>query len=431
MMAVYSDIVCPFCGCLCDDIEVTVEDNELINARNACVVSRAKFLNHKLNNLSSPFVDGEKVCLEEAVDAAARIIAEAQRPLIYGLSSTDCGTIGLAVELGELAGGVVDNTSSVCHGPTILALQQVGESKTTLGEVKNRADLIIFWGSNPTEAHLRHLIRYSVMPKGMYTQEGRKSRYIVVVDVRETRTSRLADELIKIEANSDLELLLTLRATVRGVKITADNVSGVPMSQIETLAKRMKEAKMGIVFFGLGLTQSDGRHMNIDAAVGLVAELNHHTKFLLTPMRGHYNVAGANTVTTWQTGYPYAVDFSRGYPRYNPGEYTSVDLLAKGEPDAAIIIASDPVAHFPSKAAKHLTRIPVVTLDHKVTPTTMLSKVVIPVATVGVEAEGTAYRMDGVPLRLKKVIEPQEGVLSDADVLTRIVEKVKSLKEGA
>ena len=431
MMTVYSDAVCPFCGCLCDDIEVTVEGNEIVNAKNACAVSRAKFLNHRLNSLSAPTVDGEKVGIDEAVDTAARIIADARRPLIYGLSSTDCGAIGAAVELGELAGGVVDNTSSVCHGPTILALQQVGESKTTLGEVKNRADLIIFWGSNPIEAHLRHLIRYSVMPKGMYTQEGRKSRHVVVVDVRKTRTSRLADEFVKVDVNSDLELLLALRAVVRGSKIQAEEVSGVPLSQIKALAKRMKEARMGIVFFGLGLTQSDGRHMNIDAAVGLVAELSHHTKFLLTPMRGHYNVAGANTVTTWQTGYPYAVDFSRGYPRYNPGEYTSVDLLARGEPDAAVIIASDPVAHFPASAAKHLARIPVVTLDHKVTPTTMLSKVVIPVAVVGVEAEGTAYRMDGVPLRLKRVIEPHEGVLSDVDVLTKLVETVRSLKEGA
>ena len=193
----------------------------------------------------------------------------------------------------------------------------------------------------------------------------------------------------------------------------------------------MKSAKMGIIFFGLGLTQSDGRHMNIDAAVGLVAELNHHTKFLLTPMRGHYNVAGANTVTAWQTGYPYAVDFSRGYPRYNPGEYTSVDLLARGEADAAIIIASDPAATFPAEAAKHFARIPVVALDQKVTPTTMLSKIVIPVATAGVEAEGTAYRMDGVPLRLKKVVEPHDGVLSDADVLEMTIERVRALKEEA
>ncbi|RLI08663.1 formylmethanofuran dehydrogenase subunit B [Candidatus Bathyarchaeota archaeon] len=430
-MTVIRDVVCPFCGCLCDDLEVTVEGNKIVKTRNTCAISSAKYMHHEENRITAPSVDGREVPLDEAVEAAAEILASARRPLVYGLSSTECGAIAKAVELAELVGGVVDNTASVCHGPTILALQAVGESKCTLGEVKNRADLVIFWGCNPTEAHLRHLIRYSGMPKGLYTPEGRKGRYIVAVDVRETRMKRLADQFLKIEPNGDFELLSALRAAVREVKVQAETVAGVPREQIEALAERMKRVKMGVIFFGLGLTQSDGRHMNIDAAVGLVADLNHHTKFVLTPMRGHYNVAGANTVTAWQTGYPYAVDFSRGYPRYNPGEYTAVDLLARGEADAALIVASDPAAHFPADAARHLARIPVVTLDQKVNMTTMLSKVVIPVATAGVEAEGTAYRMDGVPIRLRKVVEPSDGVLPDAEVLQMIIDRVRALKEGA
>jgi len=428
-MAVFKDIICPFCGCLCDDLEVTIEGNKIVKTRYACAISSSKYTHHMENRIAAPTVDEKVVSLDDAVDAAAGILASARRPLIYGLSSTECVAIAKAVELAELVGGVVDNTSSVCHGPTILALQAVGESKCTLGEVKNRADLIIFWGSNPTEAHIRHLIRYSGMPKGLFTSEGRKGRYIVAVDVRETRMKRVADLFLRIEPNRDFELLSALRAAVRGSKIQAETVASVPRRQIEELAERMKGAKMGVIFFGLGLTQSEGRHMNIDAAVGLVADLNHHTKFVLSPMRGHYNVAGANTVTTWQTGYPYAVDFSRGYPRYNPGEYTSVDLLARGEADAAVVIASDPAAHFPADAARHLARIPVITLDQKVNVTTMLSKVVIPVATAGIEAEGTAYRMDGVPIRLRKVVEPHEGVLPDAEVLQMIIDRVRTLKE--
>ncbi|MGD2200810.1 MAG: formylmethanofuran dehydrogenase subunit B [Candidatus Bathyarchaeota archaeon] len=429
-MAVLKDVVCPFCGCLCDDLEITIEGNEITGTKGTCAISRSKFMNHGENRIEIPTVNGKRVTLEEAVETAADIIAGAKRPLVYGLSSTECGAIASCVELAEISGGVVDNTSSVCHGPTILALQQVGESKTSLGEVKNRADLVCFWGANPSAAHLRHLIRYSAMPKGMYTQKGRKSRYIVAVDVRETPMARVADEFIKVKPGGDFELLLALRAAVKGAQITED-ISGVPAQAINALATRMKEAKMGIVFFGLGLTQSDGRHMNIDASVGLVAELNHHTKFVLTPMRGHYNVAGANTVTTWQTGYPYAVDFARGYPRYNPGEYTAVDLCARGETDAAVIVASDPGATFPAGAAKHLAKIPTIILDQKISPTTMMSKVVIPVATAGVEAEGTAYRMDGVPLRLSKVVEPHEGVVSDREVLDMIIEKVRELKEGS
>lgn len=429
-MTVHTDVVCPFCGCLCDDLEITVEGNEVIGTKGTCAISRSKFMSHAENKLDAPTIDGKKVSLKKAVEVAADILAKAERPLVYGLSSTECEAIGKSVELAEITGGVVDNTSSVCHGPTILALQQVGESKTTLGEVKNRADLIVFWGCNPTAAHLRHLIRYSGMAKGMYTPEGRKSRYIVAVDVRETNLARVADKFVKVTPGGDFELLLALRAVVRGAKIT-EEVSGFKPEEIKELAKKMKDAKMGIVFFGLGLTQSDGKHMNIDAAVGLVAELNHHTKFLLTPMRGHYNVAGANSVTTWQTGYPYAVDFARGYPRYNPGEYTAVDMLASAEADAVIVVASDPGATFPAASAAHLAKVPTITLDQKVTPTTMMSKVVIPVATAGVEAEGTAYRMDGVPLRLSKLLDPHRGVLPDREVLEMIIERVKALKEEA
>ena len=331
----YTDIVCPFCGCLCDDLEVTITDGHIESVKNACTISRSKFMNHHENRLTAPTVKGKEETLENTVKRAVEILAGARRPLIYGLSSTECGAIGKAIEIAEVTGGVLDNTASVCHGPTILALQQVGESKATLGEVKNRADLVIFWGSNPTEAHLRHVVRYSVTPKGKYVPNGKKDRKIIVVDIRETMTARMADKFIKVKHNKDFELLLTLRALVRGEKIEAEEVAGVPMSEIEELAEEMKNAKFGVVFFGLGLTQSDGRHMNIDAAVGLVSELNRKTKFILTPMRGHYNVGGANSITTWQTGYPYAVDFSIGYPRYNPGEFTAVDLLAKGEADAA------------------------------------------------------------------------------------------------
>ncbi|RLE62203.1 MAG: formylmethanofuran dehydrogenase subunit B, partial [Thermoprotei archaeon] len=41
--------------------------------------------------------------------------------------------------------------------------------------------------------------------------------------------------------------------------------------------------------------------------------------------------------------------------------------------------------------------------------------------------EGTAYRMDKVPLRLKKLVEPPSGVLSDEEVLKLLLEEVKKL----
>ena len=162
----------------------------------------------------------------------------------------------------------------------------------------------------------------------------------------------------------------------------------------------------------------------------LVKDLNTRTKFTIMPMRGHFNVTGANTVFTWQTGYPYAVDFSMGYPRYNPGETSIIDILLRGESDAALVIASDPVAHFPRKAVEHLVKNPLIVIDPQITPTSLLADVVIPSAFVGIEAEGTAYRMDHVPLPLKKVVDPPLGILPDEEILRRILVEVRKLKEG-
>jgi len=44
----------------------------------------------------------------------------------------------------------------------------------------------------------------------------------------------------------------------------------------------------------------------------------------------------------------------------------------------------------------------------------------------GIEAEGTAYRMDGVSLRLRKMIEPEHP--SDEEVIDKLIGRVKDIK---
>jgi formylmethanofuran dehydrogenase subunit B len=145
-------------------------------------------------------------------------------------------------------------------------------------------------------------------------------------------------------------------------------------------------------------------------------------------MRGHFNVTGADTVFTWQTGFPYAVDFSLSYPRYNPGETTAVDVLLREESDAALVVASDPVSNFPKRAAEHMVRKPLIVIDPHMNATSQMADVVFPSAFVGIEAEGTAYRMDHVPLPLKKVVTPPKGVLNDEEILRRILSEVRKIK---
>ena len=415
-------IICPFCGCLCDDIALSVEGNQITDNKNGCSISQAKFLNHHDDRLE---MDSS---LEDLVKKAAEIIVNSKRLLVYGLSSTENDAHREAYKIAEEVGGVVDNTASVCHGPTILGSQESGEPIAALSETRNRADLIIYWGSNPQFAHPRHMSRYT-RADGRWIKDGKKDRQIWVVDIRKTISAGVADRFIKITPGSDLEVISAIRAIARGKVLEVEEVGGQSVSVLTELVEAMKNAKYGVLFFGLGLTQSKGRHRNIDAAIRLIQDMNHFTKWSMMPMRGHYNVAGANKTSTWQTGYPYAVDYARGYPRYQPGEYTAVDMLARGEADAVLNIAADPAAHFPRDAVKHLASVPVINLDPKRNMTSLLAKVNIQTAIAGIECDGAATRMDGLPLYLKKVVDPPEGILPDRDVLRMIYDEVRRLKK--
>lgn len=431
-----TDVVCPFCGCLCDDLEVLLSDNKIEKVKHACRIGSAKFLSSSNpDRWTKAFLKSPEGLREagvgEAAKKAAEILKNARKPLLYGWSATSCEAQRLGVAIAEEAGGVIDATVTVCHGPSILAIQRVGFPTITLGECKNRADLVVYWGANPQVAHPRHMSRYTCFPRGYFRERGQKDRHLVVVDVRKTDTARLADTFVQVRSNEDYELVSALRTIVNGGDIEQEEVAGVPRSEIYALAEMMMNCHFGVLFFGQGLTQSYGKICNIDNAISLTRDLNRHTKFSLVPMRGHFNVTGFDEVLTWQTGYPFAVDFTRGYPRYNPGDTTAVDLLLRGEVDAALIIASDPVAHFPAKAVEHLAKIPLVVIDPHWTPTAELADVVIPSAMVGIETEGTAYRMDTVPLRLRKVKEPPEGVLPDAEILEMIMKELVRVENAS
>ena len=39
-LKVVTDATCTFCGCVCDDMELTVQDNKITKAKNACVLAK-------------------------------------------------------------------------------------------------------------------------------------------------------------------------------------------------------------------------------------------------------------------------------------------------------------------------------------------------------------------------------------------------------
>jgi formylmethanofuran dehydrogenase subunit B len=474
-----TSVACPFCGCLCDDIELTIDGGKIVKNKNGCVLSKTKFLNfNNPHRVQKPLIrkNGElvEVSFEEAIHKSAEILANAKYPVLYGWSSTSCEAQRIGIELAEQVGGVFDNTSSVCHGPSVIGMQEVGIPSCTLGQVRHRADLIIYWGCDPWSSHPRHMQRYTSFTQGRFEDSQFKAemqklkastnqenidadkgrdfvnsqpqvnndssiddlpkvlgvggRKLIVVDVRKTLTAAMADFFVQLEPNKDFEVIQALRVLVNDEELDVDRVAGVPVTFLSEVAEALVECSFGVIFFGMGLAQSAGKSRNIEAAIELVRDLNARTKFSMMPMRGHFNVCGANIVLTWQTGFPFGVDFSLGYPRYNPGETSVVEILMRHESDAFLAVASDPVAGFPKDAVEHLVKNPLIVIDPHLNATSMMADVVFPSAIVGIETAGTAYRMDRVPLPLKKVVEPLKGILSDEEILNRLLEEVKKIK---
>ncbi len=429
---IVENATCTFCGCVCDDMVLTVDldQKRILKAKNACVLGKAWFSEHTVENRPFALIDGKEATTAEAVEAAAQILAQARYPMIYGLSDTTNEAQRQAVAIADLLGANLGTTTEVCHGPSGIAFQGVGESTATLGEIKNRADLVIYWGGNPAESHPRHFSKYSVTPKGMFVPNGKKDRTVVLVDVRRTPSAPVADIFIQVKPRRDFELLWALRALVKGRKVdpSIEEVTGVSLATMQDLVERMKNCRYGVLFFGMGLTMTRGRHFNSGALLALATDLNEFTHFVAKPVRGHGNVTGADNVLSWQTGFPFAINFSRGYPRFNPGEFTAVDMLVRGEADAMLVISSDPASNFAQPASDTMRRIPVIVLDPKFTHTAELARVAFTTATYGINVPGTVYRMDDVPITLRPAFPSPYP--SDEEVLTAIKNRLKELLKG-
>ncbi len=392
----HTDVACTLCGCVCDDLEVTVVDDRVARVKNACRMAEPWFLRLNTHNPPVARVNGQPVPLDKAIDRAAAILRAARAPLIYGLSRSSTPGQRAAIQLADRVGATVDTTASRCHGPSIIALQEAGESTCSLGEARNRADLVIYWGSNPVHSHPRHLERYSG-----WNREGAANKHLAVIDVERSSTAELADTFLQVAPGRDFELLAALRCLVLGIRLDRDPDCGIPLERLAAFAERMRSCHCGVVFFGLGLSRGRTGHRDVESLLRLVTDLNSHTRFYARRMRVLGDVAGADSVLCWQTGYPFSVNLARGYPRYNPGEYSVNDVLRRGEVDACVLVGSESVAQLEPRAIARLRTLPVITLDYPGNDSPWPGEVAFTTAIYGVHEPGTAYRMDEVPIPLR------------------------------
>ena len=366
-------------------------------------------------------VGGMPATLAEAVAAAADVLVGARLPLVYGLVETTVEAQRLAVEIADLIGGAVDTVASAGHEASLLAFQRMGLITATLGEVRARADLVVFWGVDPDAREPgfrdRYLARTTDAPERVH----------VAVDVGDARGPAEADERLAIPAAAEFEALWSLRAMVRGGRrVDEERLGSLGLSPdvLQQLAWRLVSRRYGVI-----LHDADPPHERRDplraVALGsLVEEANERARVRLIGIRMPGNPVGAEAVLTWQTGYPCAVHFGRGYPRYGPGEYTGAALLARGGADAVLLVGADPGRHLTAAERERLGEIPSIVIG-PAAERVEGARVAVVTAPLE-ETPGGVYRLDGVPLyRRGRAMQ-----ITDAAVLTDLAAAVRARVQG-
>ncbi|MCK4937620.1 MAG: formylmethanofuran dehydrogenase subunit B [Methanosarcinales archaeon] len=408
---------CTGCALLCEDIQVSIGDNRIEQVEHACIKGRARILG--CNEKAIPTVNGVNAKIDDAIKDAARILMEAKNPLLYGWSNSTNEAQMAGIELARTLGCVIDSTSSFCQGITINEILNGTIPTCTLDEVREKADVMVFWGADPMSSHPRHMSKYSYFPRGELRQRGYEDdRTAISIDVWQSRTAKICKNgFHRIPPGKDIEFMRGLIDALSGrvPKLSFD----YDVKRILELAATLKKAEFGVIFAGLGLVYS------IKEDIALLSEfmsaLNQFCSFSLIPMAGHFNMRGFNHNLHEKTGHIYRVKFDDG-GAISGVKYSVIEQIKSGA-DAVLVVGSDPIASLPVSISRRLKDIPIILIDPCMNLTSQVADVTIPCSTSGIEVGGTAVRMDGKNMDITSLVQGDN--MSDEMIIRRIIEEVE------
>lgn len=425
--------VCLGCGCACDDIAVHVFGDRITDARNACALGVRWFGDGVIP--SAIRVNGADAALSDALAAITASIKQARQTAIYLAPEITCEAQREAIGLGDLVRGTVDTISSTTVLPTIIASQERGRASATLGELRNRADVVVFWAVDPNERYPRFPSRYTPDPIGLYVDGGRKGRRVVAVDVGDARGPADADVRVAVDAQHESATLVATAAIIRNSETSFDEPLA---STTALLAKELAGGRYVALVADAEPRVSSSTELRphfsdasrAGALIALAQALNGPTRCALNMLRAGGNRSGAEAVLTAHAGYPTGVSFANGFPLYRPHDSTRgadavlivgdasqvpVDVMTRFSGGPVSIIGPRASVHRPAQSQAGLSA------EERAAQAARAGIVTIDTGIAGIHVNGTALRMDDVPLRLRPSIH--RG-LDPAEVLRALRERV-------
>jgi formylmethanofuran dehydrogenase subunit B len=400
-----SHAVCLGCGCACDDIEVTVRNGRITGAINACPIGVEWYGDG--NVPGKIMVRGAQATMENATRAIADLL-RAGPALIYLAPDITTEAQRAAIGLADRCGARLDSVTSDTAAQGILVGQRRGRATATLGEIRNRADLVVFWAVDPASRYPRFLARYAVDPSGTQVPNGASDRRVVAVDVGGATGPRTASTRIALSNEHEAAALGVMRAMVLGRELPG--LSSELQAAVD-LARQMAKARYVALIHDSELEGQAGESQRLEGLVGLAQALNGPTRCALSSLRAGGNRSGADAAMVWQTGFPFAVDFAAGAPRYRPEQPASLAIDGVG---GALIVGA---AHRIPEVVTHvLSGKRIAVIGPRATQVAD-AEVAVDTGIAGIHEAGIGYRMDDVPLPLPSILA---GPASAADILRRV-----------
>ena len=390
----YEHVTCPHCGLLCDDLSVKVSDLslQLLNSDHSHCVNAFADASIEDENLPSPTINGTSVSLEQAIDKAVEILRSSTLPLINGLIA-DVQTCREAIELTEKVGGVIDHANGASIRCSTAVMQRMGEVRTTLAEVRNRADCVVIFGSGVLQRFPR-LQERVLHPKKTLGKENTSNKKIFILDLSEDGNTKSIDE-----GNNTTRLLLNfplleslvyrLQEIITKPREFISNIDETTEALFELQQTILASQYITFVWSLAEFNKVSAEH-TLQAITETIKTLMVTTRCVGLPLGGSSGEVTANYVATWQTGVSLPVAFMQGTPIHDPVRYAGATMLNNNEIDSLVWISTYRSDDLPPK-----TEAPTIVLGHPKMECSNVA-VFIPVGIPGIDHRGLACRTDSV-----------------------------------
>jgi formylmethanofuran dehydrogenase subunit B len=420
--ATVESCTCPFCGLLCDDVVATASDAGVVNvSARGCELSRAGFARQSATGRDAPQVAGSEASFDQAVAAAARILHQSVQPLIGGLA-TDVAGMRAAVELADRSGAVLDHANSGAKFRNLLAFQDRGGITTTLAEVRNRADVLVFVGTDVIGRFPRFFERIAAPDGALFGLKDSERRSIFIGPKPPPEAPGRSD-WIACQCAELPEVVGALAALAAGVRLDSKQAASVPMARLHELSDLMRSARYGVVAWAAADLDFPHAELTVHAIQHMLSTLSRRTRFSGLPLGGNEADLTADAVLLWQVGFPYRTSFASGRPDYDPYLFDARRLSARREIDALLWIST--LSDVPPPAATGAGGGPaLILLGSPNSVHSQRADVFIPVATPGIDHGGHLVRTDKVVTMHLAATRPSQRP-SCARVLRAISEELR------